>query len=552
MMKATLPYSTCLVLLASAPALAGKPLTPIEPIMVTVPAGSFDMGSKENENSQPVRTVTLPEFSLGKYEVTVREYRRFIKATGFEAPQACYHQLDNWFIGNTPGSWDNNSLTHNEFQPAICVSWAGAKAYVDWLAKTTGKPYRLPSEAEWEYAARGAVTSRFYFGNDPKHPSVCQYENTADLSGENELQRSTNSSYVNFVDGFADCVDHATYASVVGMYKPNPYGLHDMLSNVAEFMGDCYQDNYNNAHSDGRTFQSEQCETRSTRGSSWHWNIWPVTQRGGMPEDFAGAAEGFRIALDGQAPKPGKATRQFERQLAFAQQQEQKRRDQQFAYPQPVTNLTLSQIDGKAMLSWDSSKEADIFGYRVYRNYSAGSMFELIADNVIDTQFIDANASPNIYEYAVVAVRRNLQSNYSNLVKTQGKTLTVPGRIEAEYAHAVTGANTARTSDTEGRFNLTGGGGIAEGAEIDYQITVNQSGHYRLSYRVAGPRDGKGFSVKINGETVSKHAVRGTGGYHDWQTQQGERVYLSAGEHTLKLQSHDTNWKLNWLALNRD
>ncbi|MCO7189761.1 MULTISPECIES: SUMF1/EgtB/PvdO family nonheme iron enzyme [unclassified Pseudoalteromonas] len=551
-MKITLPCSTLILLTICSPTLAGNSPSPIEPIMVTLPAGSFAMGSSDNENSQPVHSVTLPEFSLGKYEVTVREYRRFVEATGFVAPQECYHQLDGWFIGNTPGSWDNNSLTDNDFQPAICVSWTGAKAYVDWLAKTTGKPYRLPSEAEWEYAAHGGTTSGFYFGDDPKHPSVCQYENTADLSGENELQRTTNSTYVNFVDGFADCVDHATYASVVGMYQPNPYGLHDMLSNVAEILGDCYQDNYQQASENGRAFQSGQCERRSVRGSSWHWNIWPVTRRGSMPEDFAGAAEGFRVALDGPAPKQSKASRRFQQQLIMVQKQEQRRRDQQFAYPQPVTNLTLSQNNGYATLSWDRSTQKDISGYRIYRNHSAGSMFELIADNVIDTQFTDANASPNVYEYTVVAVRRNLQSNYSNLVKTSGKALSVPGRIEAEYAYAVTGANTARTSDTDGRLNLTGGDGIAEDAQLDYQINVSKSGYYRLSYRIAGPRNGKGFTVKIDGKPISAHTVRGTGGYNDWQTQQGERIYLAAGKHTLKLHSHDTNWKLNWLALHQE
>ncbi|WP_125722032.1 SUMF1/EgtB/PvdO family nonheme iron enzyme [Pseudoalteromonas rubra] len=548
-MKLTLPRSTLLLLTICAPALAGKTASPIEPIMVTLPAGSFTMGTTDNKNSQPVHSVTLPEFSLGKYEVTVREYRRFVEATGFVAPQECYHQLDSWFIGSTPGSWDNNSLTDNEFQPAICVSWAGANAYVEWLAKTTGKPYRLPSEAEWEYAARGGATSRFYFGNDPKHPSVCQYENTADLSGENELQRTTSSTYVNFVDGFADCVDHATYASVVGMYKPNPYGLHDMLSNVAELMGDCFEDGYQNTRSDGKALSPEQCDRRAVRGSSWHWNIWPVTRRGSQPENFAGAAEGFRVALDGQAPKASKTTQQFKKQLAFAQQQEQSRRDQQFAYPMPVTGLTLSQSHGNTVLSWDPSPEKDIAGYRIYRNQSAGSMFALMADNVIDTRFIDANASPNVYEYTVVAVRRNRQSNYSNVVKTPGTVFSIPGRIEAEYAHAITGANSARTSDIDGRFNLTGGNGIAKGAQLTYQIDVSQSGHYRLSYRIAGPRDGKGFTVTLDDKPLGEHALKGTGGFHQWQTQQGARIFLSAGQHTLTLHSQDSHWKLNWLAL---
>ena len=167
----------------------------IEPVMVTIPEGSFAMGDENEENAQPVHKVILPEFSLGKYEVTVKEFRRFVETTAYEMPGQCVHQLNGWFnYGATDGTWQNNALNSSDFQPVNCIGWQAANDYTLWLAKETGKPYRLPSEAEWEYAARAGTTTKFYFGDDPEQTQVCDYENTADLTGENILQRDTNSS----------------------------------------------------------------------------------------------------------------------------------------------------------------------------------------------------------------------------------------------------------------------------------------------------------------------------------------------------------------------
>ena len=167
----------------------------IEPIMVTIPAGSFQMGDLNEEDAQPIHTVTLSEFSLGKYEVTVKEFRHFVEETGYKMPSQCTHQLNGWFnYGKTDGTWENNSLNTSDFQPVNCIGWQAANAYTEWLAKETGRPYRLPSEAEWEYAARAGTSSKYYFGDDPEQTLVCEYENTADLTGENILQRDSGTS----------------------------------------------------------------------------------------------------------------------------------------------------------------------------------------------------------------------------------------------------------------------------------------------------------------------------------------------------------------------
>jgi len=535
---------------ASYQAFAGGP---IEPIMVTIPAGSFEMGGVEEEDAQPIHKVTLAAFSLGKYEVTVKEFRRFITATNYQTPTECYHQLDSWFIGGTPGSWDDNELTTSEFQPVNCIGWQAADAYVKWLAKETGKPYRLPSEAEWEYAARAGTKTKYFFGDDLAQTEICEYENTADLSGENILQRDTNSSYVNFANGKSNCVDHSGYASIVGMYKPNPFGLHDMISNVVEFLADCYLPNYQKAPLDGQAHIDEKCESRVTRGGSWHWNTFPLNQRGNITEDFVGGVEGFRVALDDKQRSESAITQQFQSELQLAQQTEQKHREAKPDYPNPVTNLTIKQNKGMVTLSWDKSTEADVKNYRIYRNSGVGSLFKLLAANVMDSTFKDANADIHQYEYAVVAVRQHLQSDYSNFVVTKsGGSMKVPGRIEAEAAVKISGTTVARTSDTDGKYNLTGAGGISDKAKLDYQIEVAQSGEYMLTYRVASPRDTKGFTVLVNGKKQEVQKVTQTGGYHEWQTQQGGKVYLKKGKNKLSLNSLDNNWKLNWLALKQD
>jgi len=529
---------------------AGSNNKPIEPIMVTIPGGSFQMGDNSEENSQPIHKVNVPEFSLGKYEVTVKEFRRFIDATGYEMPTQCYHQLNGWFSkGGTEGSWENNSLTTSDYQPVNCLGWNAANAYTQWLAKETGRPYRLPSESEWEYAAKAGTSSKFYFGEDEDQTLVCEYENTADLAGENILQRDANTSYVNFANGKSNCVDHSAYASIVGMYKPNPFGLHDMISNLMEYIADCYQENYENAPTNGDALIDDVCKTRVTRGGSWHWNTFSTSNRGGMGTDFVGGVEGFRIALDGKTPEASTTTRQFTRDLKVAQHNEQLRRDAITPYPDKVTNLTINQQDGLVTLTWGKSKQDDVENYRVYRNAAVGSLFKLMAANVIGTTYKDANVDGLKYEYTVVAVRNHQQSDYSDTVTTKAPWGQVPGRMEAEGALEISGTSVTRTSDIDGEFNLTGPGGISDTAEITYQIEVAKSGEYKLDYRVASPRDTKGFKVLVNDkEAIIQNLVQ-TGGYHEWQTQKGGTIYLEAGKNKLTLMSLDNNWKLNWFDI---
>jgi formylglycine-generating enzyme required for sulfatase activity len=131
------------------------------------------------------------------------------------------------------------------------VSWDDAKAYVTWLAKKTGKPYRLLSEAEWEYAARGRTSPgtypRFWFGNDEKE--ICRYGNS----------------------GTSTCDDGYKYTSPAGHYAPNTFGLYDMAGNAWQWTADCYHDNYNGAPDNGSAWEPTPCNSRRIiRGGSWY------------------------------------------------------------------------------------------------------------------------------------------------------------------------------------------------------------------------------------------------------------------------------------------
>ena len=521
----------------------------IEPVMETIAGGSLVMQTSDGKQ----HPIQLAEFSLGKYEVTVAEFRRFVEATNYPVPTECRHQLNTWFLPFSKGNWETNALNTSEYQPVVCINWKSANAYAEWLAEETGKPYRLPTEAEWEFAARAGTQSDYYFGEDSNNTKVCDYENTGDLYGENWLQMNHNTSYHNWSGELARCSDNSAYASIVGMYKPNPNGLHDMMSNVLEFLGDCYSSDITDLPKDGSAYITENCERRATRGSSWHWSHWPITNRGSIPAEFAGGVDGFRLAIDGSKPPQSPNTRDFLQDLMFAQEQEHKRRELHAPIPAAVEGLKLEERAGHVKLSWQASQSKKGVSYRVYRNDIPGKMFRLYAADIYGTEFIDASPLHSQSEYTVVAVKQHQQSFYAPSVSKSTWPADVPGIIEAEWLIEDTSNAIGYTSDESSGprlgYNLSGIGGIAKDLEMDYRINVTDSGRYQLKYRIAAPEDTKGFNVLLNGELISFSPVAATGGYHEWQTQQGETFELPKGEHVLTFVSLDKHWKLNWFEL---
>jgi formylglycine-generating enzyme required for sulfatase activity len=318
----------------------------ITPPMVTIKGGGFSMGSTANPKddnfpiSEPVHTVRIKTFRLSKYETTVRQFRQFVDATGYQADGDCWKLAANeWGMEVGKVSWNSPDNAPSDYHPVMCVSWNDAHAYLQWLSQQTGKHYRLPSEAEWEYAARAGSNARYPFGDDPA--SLCKHANVFDRSGKAAIARLTGKSR----DEVA-CDDRAELTTVVGMYAANAFGLLDMLGNVGELVEDCQHLNYEGAPSDGTAWTSACAAFHGGamvihRGGSY--NNGPVgtspTYRGHAGKDNrSSTGEGFRIAEDitddadqvaGASATAGENA--FEAGLAVAQTAERARRAQSVA-----------------------------------------------------------------------------------------------------------------------------------------------------------------------------------------------------------------------------
>ena len=224
------------------------------PEMVSLPGGGFLMGSPEgvtesDDDERPQHQVTVPAFALSKYAVTRAEFAAFVNETGF---------LNIGCDGKETHSWSNPGFGQTDRDPVVCVSWDDAQLYIKWLSGETGEQYRLPTEAEWEYAARaGTVTAR-YWGESADQQ--CAYANGADQSAR---RVHPDWSWTIFCDdGYAD-------TAPVGSFKPNGFGLYDMAGNVWQWTGDCWHNNYDGAPSDGSAWTGGECKMRVVRGGSW-------------------------------------------------------------------------------------------------------------------------------------------------------------------------------------------------------------------------------------------------------------------------------------------
>ncbi len=320
----------CCLTVLSEPAFAQEAKLPIEPPMVDIPGGEFVMGHIRSPQSQPLRTVTIKPFRMGKYEVTAAEFQRFVEVARYRAPLMCIQMASKRWFANVPNDYSAATTLQStsKFEPATCIGWNGADAYVKWLAKETGRKFRLPTEAEWEYAHRAGTTERYFFGND--ETMACRYANLADRSAEAAIKRDFGLESKEHV-GVIPCDDKAGYASIVGMYEPNAFGLYDTLGNVGEVLQDCWRENYDGVPSDGSAVGGTECKLRTSRGGGWHWRGPHSTARSPSDVNWIGGVAGFRVAEDlgpaGSAAAANAATVVFERELSAAQKADRARRD---------------------------------------------------------------------------------------------------------------------------------------------------------------------------------------------------------------------------------
>jgi formylglycine-generating enzyme required for sulfatase activity len=295
-----------LLTLASASGPLFAATAPIAPSMVTIPAGTFTMGSSANPKnadypmSEPMHAVQVKSFRLAKYETTVGQFRQFVDATGYQVGGDCWKLAPTeWGMDLAKLSWNSPANARSDYHPVMCVSWDDAHAYLQWLSNETGKHYRLPSEAEWEYAARAGSATRYPFGDDAS--ALCKHANVFDRSGKAAVALLTGKAGKEIA-----CDDQAGLTTVVGMYEANAFGLHDMLGNVGELVEDCQHLNYDGAPKDGSAWTAGCALFHGStmvihRGGSY--NSGPAgaspTFRGHTGTDNrSSVAEGFRIAED--------------------------------------------------------------------------------------------------------------------------------------------------------------------------------------------------------------------------------------------------------------
>jgi len=231
------------------------------PEMVVLPAGTFQMGSPDNEKGRiaqegPVDSVTIPAAFVGKFEITRSQFARFARETGRNMSGGCQVWDDKEGKGklDSARSWLDPGFAQSDDHPVVCVSFEDATAYVDWLAKQTGKPYRLLSDAEWRYAARAGTTTRRYWGGTQadwrdSEQQACEYANVGDRRGKAKHPSWTWQTF--------DCDDGYAETAPVGRYKPNAFGLHDMLGNAWEWQQGCFN------------WGSGKCEESLIHGGSW-------------------------------------------------------------------------------------------------------------------------------------------------------------------------------------------------------------------------------------------------------------------------------------------
>lgn len=274
------------------------------PAVVVLAPGSFIMGSPDRErgredNEGPQHRVTFERgFALGMQEVTVGQFRAFIEATGYQTDAEARRKSKVWddsmgrLADREHVNW-RHDFAGREAQasiPVLHVSWNDAQAYLRWLSDETGASYRLPTEAEFEFAIRAGETSAYWWGDSRPRDVV---ENLTGEGDESESARQWGTYFRGYTDGFWG-------PAPGGSFIPNSNSLFDMAGNVSEWVQDCWHATYTRAPTDGSAWENAGCTRRVVRGG--YWASAPAQARSAArlsaPANLTGPQVGFRIARD--------------------------------------------------------------------------------------------------------------------------------------------------------------------------------------------------------------------------------------------------------------
>jgi len=280
------------------------------PQMVMLPGGTFTMGSQESESGHdpmesPQRKVTVRRFAAGRYDVTRAEWEYFASITHRPTPLGCQWTGKTGPDGEKSASWRDLGFPQTPLDPVVCVTWTDAKDYAAWLSRTTGKHYRLLSEAEWEFAARAGTTTPYWWGAGDTHEHA--NHGTEECCGGRQLGR-----------------DRWMKTSPGDAFPPNPFGLYDMSGNVLQWVEDCLSPTYAGLPIDGSPYLANvplvttgdlkdlsgmgSCKYRVVRGGDWGdqsgWvrsasrSFAPPPGPGPDLATYRSGGVGFRVARD--------------------------------------------------------------------------------------------------------------------------------------------------------------------------------------------------------------------------------------------------------------
>ena len=286
--------------------------------LVLIPAGEFMMGNAESDNElkkafpgyeaerieklsdeRPVHKVRITRpFYMGAHEVTIRQFKQFVADANFKVESERdgtggwgYNPKINYFEGRKPEySWRNPGFKQLDSHPVVNITWQDAVDFCQWLSRKEGKTYRLPTEAEWEYACRASTATRYSTGSDPESL----------VDGANLYDASTKKVFMQWEKFAVTRNDGFEFTAPVGSFRPNRFGLYDMHGNVWEWCSDWYDENYFGKSPIDDPQGPKSGELKVRRGGSWH--SWPLYVRSSFrnwnsPETRY-VLLGFRIAMN--------------------------------------------------------------------------------------------------------------------------------------------------------------------------------------------------------------------------------------------------------------
>ncbi|PID62320.1 MAG: hypothetical protein CSB44_04300 [Gammaproteobacteria bacterium] len=288
----------------------GPPLIPADitiPHTLRISGGIYSMGCSSDDNNcnpyeKPVEELRVSDFMMGATEITVGQFREFVEATDYvtdaernaDGHEGCYIWYEKGGINRSSArwgwvadrNWRNPGYSQSNKHPVTCVSWNDALAYADWLGSVTGRQWRLPTEAEWEYAARAGSNSRFPSSDTARE--LCLVANVADKSESPGGSRWSNR---------VNCHDKYWFSAPVGSYMSNAFGLYDMQGNVWEWVEDIWQENRAGNPDNDSTEHSSESEQRVLRGGAWDGDAehMRISNRSRSPASSRAAITGFRL-----------------------------------------------------------------------------------------------------------------------------------------------------------------------------------------------------------------------------------------------------------------